>query len=126
MPLAPISRARLQATLACAGACAFFAWRGGPGPAIAAGVTGALALLAWFVPRGYAPVQRGLDRVLHFVLAAFTWVLLGLFYLLVFVPLRLWRGVTGHDPLHRRPDAKATTYLQPVPPAAANRFDRQF
>jgi len=126
MPLAPISRARLQATLACVGACALFAWRGGVGPAIATGVTGTLALLAWFIPHGYAPVQLCLDRVLHFVLAAFTWVLLGLFYLLVFVPLRLWRGLIRHDPLRRRSDPKATTYLQPVPPAAANRFDRQF
>jgi hypothetical protein len=126
MPLALISRARLQATLACTGACAFYAWRGGLAPTIATGVTGTLALLAWFVPRAYAPVQHGLDRMLHFILSAFTWVLLGLFYLLIFVPLRLWRGITGHDPLHRQPDAKATTYLQPTPPAAANRFDRQF
>lgn len=126
MALAPMSRARLQATLACAGACVLLAMRGGVGPAIAAGFTGTLALLAWLMPRAYAPVQWSLDRVLHLALTAFTWLLLGLLYLLVFTPLRLWRALFGRDPLQRQSDPRAITYLQPIPPAAANRFDRQF
>lgn len=126
MALTPISRARLQATLACGGACTLFLWRGGFGPAVAVSVTALLALMAWIIPRAYAPVQRGFDRVIHLALTAFTWLLLGLLYLLVFTPLRLGRAVFGRDPLQRRPDSAATTYLRPVPPAATNRFDRQF
>lgn len=126
MALAPVSRARLQATLACAGAGALFAWRGGIGPEIAIGITGTLALLAWFLPRRYAPVQEGLDWVLHTALTALTWLLLGLLYLLVFAPLRLGRTLTGRDALQRRSDPQAATYLQPLPPATDHRFDRQF
>jgi len=126
MALTPVSRARLQATLACAGACMLLAWRGGRGPGIAAVITTVLALLAWFFPAGYVPVQRALDQTLHLILTALTWLLLGLLYLLVFTPLRLWRTLTSRDPLQQRLDPKATTYLQPMPPAAARRFDRQF
>jgi hypothetical protein len=92
----------------------------------AACVTAVLALMAWLIPRAYAPVQRGLDRVIHLALTAFTWLLLGLLYLLVFTPLRLGHAIFGRDPLQRRPDPAATTYLRSLPPAAANRFDRQF
>lgn len=126
MPLAPTTRARLQATLACGGACVLFTWRGGLGPTIVFGVTVVFALMAWITPRVYAPVQRSLDRAVHLVLTAFTWLLLGLLYLLVFTPLRIGRTFFGRDPLQRRIDPAAATYLSPIPPAAVNRFDRQF
>lgn len=93
---------------------------------VIAGLAAGLALLAWASPPHYAPVQRLLDRVLHTLLAGLTWLLLALIYLGVFTPLRLWRALSGHDPLHRRADPTATTYLRPLPPAAPGRFDRQF
>ncbi|HVZ64677.1 MAG TPA: hypothetical protein VG936_08915 [Lacunisphaera sp.] len=126
MPLAPHQKARLQATAACGGGLLLW-WRvGGVAAAGFAGLTAALALVAWTSPARYAPVQRALDRVIHGLLAALTWVLLGFIYLVVFAPMRLWRHLRGFDPLHRRPDLAAASYLQPLPPAAPDRFDRQF
>ena len=120
------ARARLQATAAWAGTL-FLYWRiGGVFPAAAAVVAGALALLAWTNSARYAPVQRTLDRVLHFLLAGLTWVLLAVLYLVLFTPMRLWRGLVRRDPLQRRFDPAATTYLQSLPPPAPGRFDRQF
>jgi hypothetical protein len=126
MASAPVTRSRLQATFACAGAFSFFCWRGGPVLATAAGITASLALLAWFSPSGYAPVQRTLDRIVHAALTALTWILLGVVYLLLFTPIRLCRAMTGNDPLQRRADSTANTYLRPLPPAVPGRFDRQF
>ena len=126
MPLTSHQRARLQASAACAGTL-FIWWRlRGLTPAVIAGLGASLALLAWVSPPHYAPVQRFLDRMLHLVLTGLTWFLLALIYLGVFTPVRLWRMLPGHDPLQRRADPAATTYLRPLPPAAANRFDRQF
>lgn len=120
-----LTRPRLQATLASAGTFALWFWRGGIGPAALAGIAAALAVLAWAAPHRYAPVQRGLDRVLHLVLAALTWTLLAVVYLAVFTPWHAARRLSRRDVLRRRPDPAAASYLQTVPPGAA-RFDRQF
>jgi hypothetical protein len=125
MPLAPVTRARLQASLAVAGTVAIWAWRRGPVPAALAGVAAALALIAWVSPAHYAPIQRALDRGVHLLLTGLTWLLLGLVYFLVFTPLRFLRDLRGRDPLARRADPAAATYLRPLPPGAG-RFDRQF
>ena len=102
-------------------------WRiGGIGPAMAAGATGSLALMAWVSPPHFAPIQRALDRLLHVVLAGLTWFLLAIIYFGVFTPLRGWRALTRRDSLQLRPDPAATTYLRALPPAATGRFDRQF
>ena len=125
MPLAPFTRARLQASAACAGTLALWWWRGGVVSASLAGVAATLAVVAWVAPARYAPVQRALDRLVHGLLTAITWVLLGLVYFLVFTPLRFARSLAGRDSLARAPDPAATSYLQP-PPAGPRRFDRQF
>ena len=126
MAFLPPQRARLQATLAWVGTLVLW-WRiGGILPAMAAGVTGSLALLAWVSPPHFAPIQRALDRVLHALLAGLTWSSLALIYLVVFTPLRGWRALTGRDSLQLRPDPAVITYLQPLPPARPDRFDRQF
>jgi hypothetical protein len=124
MSLAPATRARLQASLACSGTLALWWWRGGVGPAALAGLMTSLALLAWTSPPRYAPVQRFLDHLIHLLLTALTWLLLGLVYLLVFTPLRFFCQLTGKDPLEQKPDPSATTYLRT--PGGSGRFDRQF
>ena len=124
MPLAPAARARLQASCTLAGTTALWLWRGGLVLAALAGIAAGLALLAWLYPPGYAPVQRTLDRVLHALLTAITWLLLGIIYLLVFTPLRFFRAMAGRDALQRSPDRTAASYLQPAPPPS--RLDRQF
>jgi hypothetical protein len=125
MPLAPFARARLQASAACIGTLALWWWRGGPVAATLAGIMAALAVLAWAAPVRYAPVQRTLDRLIHWLLTAITWALLGLVYFLVFTPIRLVRSLAGRDPLARQPDPAATSYLK-APSAGPRRFDRQF
>jgi hypothetical protein len=102
-------------------------WRiGGILPAMTAGATGSLALLAWVSPPHFAPIQRALDRVLHGLLAGLTWLLLALIYLGVFTPLRGWRALTRRDVLQLRRDPAAPTYLRALPPASPDRFDRQY
>ena len=125
MPLAPASRARLHASLACGVTLGLWYWRGGLLPAAVAGFAAALALLAWTSPARYAPVQRVLDRGVQLVLTALTWLILGVVWLLVFTPLRALRALTGNDPLRRAFDRTAETYLQP-PAGRPGRFDRQF
>ena len=125
MPLATFTRARLQASAACVGTLALWWWRGGPVAAALAGIMAALAVVAWAAPARYAPVQRAFDRLIHWLLTAITWSLLGLVYFLVFTPLRFVRSLAGRDPLARAPDPAAASYLQP-PAAGPRRFDRQF
>ncbi|HEY0944417.1 MAG TPA: hypothetical protein VGD81_04090 [Opitutaceae bacterium] len=119
-------RSRVHATLAFAVALALWLWRGGPFLAAVAIVTAALVLLAWVAPGTYAPIARGLDRVAHRFGAGVTWLVLVIVYLGVFTPLRLWRTLAGTDPLQLRPRPGAASYLQPLPPARPERFDRQF
>lgn len=126
MALSLPARARLQATLALTGMLVLWWKIGGIGPAMAAGAMGSLALMAWVSPPHYAPIQRALDRVLHALLAGLTWFLLAIIYFGIFTPMRGWRALTRRDALQLRPDPAATTYLTPLPPARAERFDRQF
>ena len=126
MSLAPVTRARLQASLACIGTLVIWQWRGGLLPAAVAGFAAALALLAWTSPARYAPVQRALDSGVQLVLAALTWLILGVVWLLVFTPLRAVRALTGSDPLRRSFDRTAESYLQSPTAGSAGRFDRQF
>ena len=125
MALAPVPRARLHATLACAGTLVL-GWRfGGPLTTALATLAALLAVLAWASPRHYAPVQRTLDRATHALLVVITWTALGLIYFGVFTPLRLWRALTRHDPLTLRRPPRVATYLRAIPPTPL-RFDRQF
>jgi hypothetical protein len=126
MPPSSPSRARWQTSAAVTGA-ALLAWRH-PGAATfgLTAVALALAALAWIAPDRYRPVQRRLDRALDMLLAALTWILLGLVYLGVFTPLRLIRRLLGRDPLGGRRAPAGESYLTPLPPGATGRFDRQF
>ena len=126
MAFARASRARLQATLAWVGSG--FLWYHRPSLITESVVIVAttLALLAWFLPTAYAPVQRVLDGASRALLTGLTWFLLGVVYFGLFTPLRLWRAISRNDPLRLRADSSATTYLQPLAPGATDRFDRQF
>jgi hypothetical protein len=125
-PVIPsMPRPRLQATIAHAVTTSLWLWRGGPLPAALAIIAAALALLAWLSPRAYAPFARAFEKLGHGFLAVFTWFALGLIYFGVFTPLRLLRSLRRHDPLQRRFDPTAKTYLRPLPQTPPN-FDRQF
>jgi hypothetical protein len=116
-----LSPSRLRPTLTAAGAAlggalGWWHW-GGPAWATAAIVTGALFGCALVLPRLYRPVFRVLDGIVHAFLQAFTWLLLGLVFLLVFVPGRLVLVLRRSDPLERAPrGTRATTaWHQPRP-----------
>ncbi|HEX2854093.1 MAG TPA: hypothetical protein VHO24_12715 [Opitutaceae bacterium] len=121
----PIVRGQLQATLAAIIASTLWWHFRSVTSASLAILLVTLALVAWFAPRLYVPVQRTLDRFARGVLAVFTWLVLGLIYFGVFTPVRLWRAVTRHDPLRLR-ISNQESYFQPLPPPGPRRFDRQF
>ena len=118
-------RPRIQATVACVVTSALWYWNRGYFPAALALIAAALALLAWLSPRAYAPFARAFEKFGHAILVAFTWLALGLIYFGVFTPLRLWRSALRRDPLHRRFDPTAQSYLRPLPQTPPN-FTRQF
>ena len=91
---------------------------------VAVVIAGTFTALAWLAPALFAPIQRALDAVVRGIVAAVSWILLALVYFGVFCPIRLWRAVTGADPLRKRRDPSAASYLTPAP--TPSRFDRQF
>ncbi len=118
-------RPRLQASIAVIVTSALWLWHRTPLPAAFALTAAALALLAWLSPRAYAPFSRAFEKLGHLILIAFTWLSLGAVYFGVFTPLRLWRALRRQDPLARRFDPSAQTYLRPLPSTPPN-FTRQF
>lgn len=119
MPRPAPSRARLLFTATCAavgGALAWWHWRGLP-LAILANITSALWLVAIFLPRAYLPVFRVLDGLVQGVLQAITWGLLGLVFVLVFVPGRLVLALRRSDPLDRHTSGRTSAWHD-VPPRA--------
>lgn len=126
MALRPVQRARLQAGLACLGAL-LWCWRAPGGIAmVVLGLTTIGLGVAWLAPVRYAPVQRALEKLAHWLVVGVSWCVLGVVYFLIFTPLGLLRRVTGGKPLACHPDPNEASYLQPVPRRAAGRFDRQF
>ncbi len=126
------SRLRVLLTAAGAaigGAVAGWHWRT-PAAITLAILTGALLLLALFLPRVYAPVFRVLDGIVQALLQAVTWVLLGIVFALVFIPGRLVLRLRGRDPLDRaRTNRKPrpTAWHAPSPTRdPAERFRAQF
>jgi len=102
-------------------------WRAPNGATTAiAVVTGTLAALAWLLPGYYAPVQRGFDRLTHALVSALTWLVLGIVYFCLFMPMRICRAMLRHDPLRLRPDSTASSFLQPIAPPSPRHFNRQF
>ncbi|HLP02346.1 MAG TPA: hypothetical protein VK163_09995 [Opitutaceae bacterium] len=86
-----------------------------------------LLALALFAPRLYAPIERRLTRFGQLVAIAFTWVVLGLLFFLLFTPVRLLLALFRRDPVQRRPDPRRTSYWEPLPPRPGpGHFRRQF
>lgn len=107
-------------------AAAWWWYSGHWGAALAAGLSLFLATTALAAPRLHAPVQRALDRIGHGFLQLVTWAVLGAVFAFVFVPGRAVIALLGRDPMRRRRDASATSYLETPPPPPADRFTQQF
>ena len=87
----------------------------------------ALLGLAVFAPRTFAPIQSVLERLGRLIATAFAWLVLGLVFLLVFIPGRLFLLVLRRDPIRRRPEPARATYWEPLSPAGdPNRFNQQY
>lgn len=97
-------------------------------PSLVVGFSLALLVLAFAAPRLHAPVQRALETVGRWIAQGFTWLVLLLVFTGVFVPGRVVQWIARADPLGRRRSGAAGTYWRvlPAPPAAAERFRRQF
>ena len=90
-------------------------------------VAAALLALALLAPRLFAPIERGLARFGRLVAIAFTWLVLSLLFVAIFVPGRVLLALRRRDPLHRRPEPRRDTYWEPLPPAPGPaHFRRQF
>jgi len=126
MSLSPVHRARLQSTLAVAIACGLWFWLRGWFATGVLIVATTLAALAWAAPRAHAPIQRILDRAARGLTIGVSWALLALTYVGLFVPLRVWRALTGSDPLGLRRDVRAESFLRPLPPPRRDRFRRMY
>jgi hypothetical protein len=84
----------------------------------------ALALLA---PRAYAPIRDILERFGRAIATLFSWIVLGLVFVAIFIPGHLLLALRRRDPLHRRPDPARASYWEPLPPATdPARFNRQY
>lgn len=121
-----LRRARLQATIAALLALAVWWWLGGVFMTAVLIVATGFALLAWLAPAAYVPVHRVGERLAHLTAGSVSWLLLGAAYLSLFVPLRLWRALTGQDVLGLRRDCRAASYLRPLPPPRPRRFERMY
>lgn len=87
----------------------------------------ALLGLALFAPRTFAPIQTMLERLGRLMATAVSWIILGLVFLLVFVPGRLFLLILHRDPIQRRPDPARTTYWEPLSPDLdPDRFKQQY
>jgi hypothetical protein len=125
MASAPAQRARWQAALACGGALWWW-WRTRhPVALLLLAVAAVLFAAACVAPQRYAPVQRGLDRVVEALLAGLSWGVLALVYFGLFLPLRAVRAALGQSWLPRRGHG-GTSFFTPLPPHSSGQFDRQF
>lgn len=126
MPASSFLRSQIQATLGAVGGAVLW-WRlGSRWAAVIAVFLGALALVAWFSPVRYRPIQRGYDHLTRWVVAGFSWLALALVYFGLFAPFRWFGGLWGKDGLGRSVRPGATSNLRPLAPASPDHFKRQY
>ncbi|MBS0632630.1 MAG: hypothetical protein JSS11_12010 [Verrucomicrobia bacterium] len=120
------TKSRLQTTAAVVVASLVYLKTRHTLPAVVAGTFLVFAAIAWLSPRHYVPVQKGFDQLAHWTVLGVSWVLLAAVFILIFTPMHLIRRLRGADPLELKLNPAEPTYLRPLPPAEANRFERQF
>jgi hypothetical protein len=90
--------------------------------------TGVLsAILAFLRPRWLLPLYLVLSAISAVIGPVVATVVMGVIFLLVFVPLGWIFRLRGRDELRLKPDPGATTYWETTPPPVpAKRYFRQF
>jgi len=122
----PFTKPRVQSSVALVVAALLWWWLRSGLAATILGIAVVLATLAWCAPRAHAPVQRVLDAAARGVAVGFSWILLAVTYVAIFVPLHLWRALLGRDPLGLRRDLRSESHLRPIPPPRPGRFGRMY
>ena len=96
---------------------------------VVAAIAATLTLLALVSPLGaFRRLTELLERFAHGVGVVLTWVLMGLVYYLLFLPVGLFLRATGRLRLEKRPDPSRATYWRPAQrrPDGLERYRRQF
>lgn len=89
------------------------------------GATGVLLILSYLWPAAYAPVNRRLDRLQKGTVQAFSWLVLGLVFLTIFIPGRVVLFLRGKKRVRR--NEKRDTYWEVcAAPSTVESFERQF
>jgi hypothetical protein len=89
------------------------------------GIFTLLLVLAAAAPRAYAPVARSLDGLQDGVLRLFTWLVLGLVFVFIFIPAGVLMRMLGRSRVlrHRKED---TYWREGRPADPATSFGQQF
>lgn len=85
-----------------------------------------LLVLAIATPRLYQPIQQVLESFGRWVARVFTWILLGLVFVTVFLPARVIGRVGGWDPLKRRAPHGGSYWVRIRTDAQASGYDRLY
>jgi hypothetical protein len=106
---------------------AFFLWKREAGYVIA-GVSLALALLAFVSPGAYLKIMAVLERFAHAVGSVLTWVLMSLLYYLLFLPVGLFLRMRGTLGVTQHPDRRLPSYWSSTEERAwtAESYRKQF
>ncbi len=113
-------------------------WQVGPGKVVPAGAATLTATFLWVtavhfgvfaavVPALLRPVYVVLTVVTYPIGFVLSYVVMGLIFYGVIVPIGLIFKIVGRDAMHRRFDPSAPTYwIRRCPPDSAKRYFRQF
>lgn len=89
-------------------------WKGrAPGPWVL-GFAAVVLLTTLLAPAGLRPLEAFLGRVLRFIMATITFVVLTMVFFLVMTPLGLLMRLFGKETLGKGFDPEAETYWMPV------------
>jgi hypothetical protein len=102
-------------------------WRGRSAGPYVLGVAASVAFLALVAPRVLVPLEKVLARIVRWVSATLTYVVLGLMYYLVITPLAAVIRLLGQDLLEMKIDPKTESYWKEVEPSGSgSRPDQPF
>ena len=88
--------------------------------------SGALLLLAVFVPRSLGPVYRGWMMLGHLLGWINTRIILSVVFYGMFVPMGFIMRLVAKDPMRRRYESDANSYRVPSSPRPGSHMLRQF
>jgi hypothetical protein len=86
------------------------------------------ALILWglIAPETLSPIYRGWMQLGLLLNRVTTPLILGIVFVLAFVPMGTVMRLLGHDPMRRRPSANALTYREPSHEASRESMEKPF